>query len=183
MRSLTITILCVLMTAPLAARDFGFTEKRQIDGIELERCGAAAFRFLGFIRIFEAALYRPPNAACTFPIQSSPVYLELEYNLDVTADEFRELTIRGVREAGGEELYANTQTQVEAWNQLYKNIESGERYGMWFTPADGTVTLIHDGKRLGRVRSAEFAHGLLSIWLGEKSMDARLRKKLLAGAS
>jgi len=44
---------------------------------------------------------------------------------------------------------------------------------------DGTVTVTHNGKAIGTVRSPALVEGVLLIWFGEKPADGSLKKGML----
>jgi hypothetical protein len=75
--------------------------------------------------------------------------------------------------------------QMEAIDQgaktlysLYRDVKPGDRYSFTYIPGIGSQIALN-GKILGTISGLDFAHGMLSIWLGPNPLDQTLKKALL----
>ncbi len=155
-----------------------FPERKIINGNELVLAGSGVYRYLGVIKVFAAGHYVDPRQ----PVQPLPdrelKALEIVYFHDIDAGDFADVTIRGIRKVAGDQALEQLSREIQAFNSLYRDIQSGDRYTLKFEPGRGT-TLYHNGQRLGTVRGDQFARALFGIWLSDSSMDDRLRERLL----
>lgn len=153
-----------------------FAESVRIAGREVPLRGVGLLRYRWVIRAYVAALYLPEDVRD--PLADAPRRLEIEYFWSLDAGDIARagetLLERNVDPATLERI----RPQVERMNELYVDIEPGDRYALTYAPGRGTE-LSKNGRTLGRVPGAEFAAAYFSIWLGEEPLDTGLRADLL----
>ena len=69
--------------------------------------------------------------------------------------------------------------QIEAFNALIPPTQKGDVQSYWFE--NDTVTIVHNGRMLGRVEGGGFARVLLSTWIGAVPTTQDLKRALLGG--
>ena len=145
---------------------------------KFELRGEGVYRHWGMIKVFTARLYAEPGADVLYPPNGHRKALELTYDLSFDADDFANVTRDGIRQVVGDAAYTAMTDQIERFNRLYRNIEPGDRYRLVYDPGNGT-TLYWNDIAMGTVEGQSFAAALFGIWLSERSMDNRLRQRLL----
>ena len=71
--------------------------------------------------------------------------------------------------------------RLDRINTLYRDVKPGDRYSLTYVPGVGTELALN-GSPLGVIDGADFGAAYFRIWLGDHSIDARLRDQLLTSA-
>ncbi len=109
-----------------------------------------------------------------------PRRLEIEYFWAIPADKFANATVEGISRSTDPATFERLRRSIDRINQLYEDVEAGDRYALTYVPGVGTELALN-GRRLGVVEGADFSAALFAIWIGEESLDESLRRQLLAG--
>ena len=104
--------------------------------------------------------------------------LELEYFWSIPAAGFADATRKGITRNVDEATYLELEVRIERSNELYRDVEPGDRYAITYMPDVGTELSLN-GERLGVIQGEDFASSLFDIWLGEDPLDAPLKNELL----
>jgi hypothetical protein len=144
----------------------------------LELSGVGELRYLGFVKIYDGALYLPAEADSSQVLENIPKRLEVRYVRSFKSKDFGPATIAGIKKNVDPETYARLESRIAYHNGLYDDIEPGDRVSLTYIPAVGTQLEIN-GTTKGTIEGADFARALFSIWLGEKPFDRGFKKALL----
>jgi hypothetical protein len=178
------TPLCVLVVCLCASQSWAgsfhphcvFEQKPSI-----AQRGEGTYRFLGMLKVFSAFYYDAPDMRREKPLVGEvPKCLVLSYNMFFKADDFRQVTLEGIKKTTSSDVFEQLQKHIAQFNTYYNDIAPGDTYALSFSKDQGVV-LTHNGKPKGSIRNETFASALFAIWLGPVSMDARLTKNLLGG--
>jgi hypothetical protein len=144
----------------------------------LELSGVGELRYLGFVKIYDGALYLPAEADSSQVLENIPKRLEVRYVRSFKSKDFGPATIAGIKKNVDPETYARLESRIAYHNGLYDDIEPGDRVSLTYIPAVGTQLEIN-GTTKGTIEGADFARALFSMWLGEKPFDRGFKKALL----
>jgi hypothetical protein len=157
-----------------------FPARREWGGTELRLNGVGLLRYRILFKGYVAALYLGDGVEPARALEDVPRRLEIEYFWPIQANAFAAATRDGIARNVGADTLRRLEGPIARLNQLYTDVEPGDRYALTYVPGQGTELAIN-GEPLGRIEGADFSSALFGIWLGPRSFDASLREKLLAG--
>lgn len=124
--------------------------------------------------VYDAMLYAPNGSFDA----SKPFALSLRYMRKINGKDIADRSVEEMREQGyGDEI------KLAAWNTqlktIFPDVENGTVLSAVFIP-DQKKTIFYNGnKQIGIIKDAEFTKWFSDIWLGEKTSEPTLRRKLL----
>ena len=161
-----------------------FIDKLTVGASELRLHGTGLLRYRVFIKGYVAALYLDESfageATPNTVLADVRRRLEIEYFWAIPADKFANATVEGISRSTDPATFERLRRSIDRINQLYEDVEAGDRYALTYVPGIGTELALN-GRRLGVVEGADFSAALFAIWIGEESLDESLRRQLLAG--
>jgi len=156
-----------------------FPEQLQMGEAQLQLRGAGLLRYRSVFKAYVAALYLDEAAPADDVLGEVPRRLEIEYFWSISADRFAEATIEGISRNVDAEALDGLRSRIATFNELYEDIEPGDRYSLTYLPGRGTELALN-GRAMGVVAGADFASALFAIWLGPNPLSEGLRRELLA---
>jgi len=156
-----------------------FPEQLQMGEAQLQLRGAGLLRYRSVFKAYVAALYLDEAAPADDVLGEVPRRLEIEYFWSISADRFAEATIEGISRNVDAEALEGLRSRIATFNELYEDIEPGDRYSLTYLPGRGTELALN-GRAMGVVAGADFASALFAIWLGPNPLSEGLRRELLA---
>ena len=161
-----------------------FIDQLSVGASELRLHGTGLLRYRVFIKGYVAALYLDESfageATPNTVLADVRRRLEIEYFWAIPADKFANATVEGISRSTDPATFERLRRSIDRINQLYEDVEAGDRYALTYLPGIGTELGLN-GRRLGVVEGADFSAALFAIWIGEESLDESLRRQLLAG--
>jgi hypothetical protein len=161
-----------------------FADRLSVGASELRLHGTGLLRYRVFIKGYVAALYLGDffggEATPRTVLADVPRRLEIEYFWAIPANKFAKVTGEGISRSTEPATFERLRRGIDRINQLYEDVEPGDRYALTYIPGIGTELALN-GRRLGVVEGADFSAALFAIWIGEESLDESLRRQLLAG--
>jgi hypothetical protein len=145
----------------------------------LEIRGAGLLRWL-FFKIYIVALYLPSEIQSRNVLNDMPKRLEFHFFSSMKAEQFVESGEHFLLKNASSDELTSLRTKINAFNNLYRDVEEGERYSLTYIPGEGTELALN-GKALGKVNGYDFASVYYRIWLGKKPVDDDLKRMLLNG--
>jgi len=143
---------------------------------------AAVLRWKILFKPYVAALYRGEETSPGDVLKPGRARrLEIHYFYGISARDFRRATDELMRRNVGADRLERLRPQIAALNDLYRDVEPGDRYALTFVPGHGTELALNGGV-LGVIPGDEFGDMVHRMWLGEKPADAALRDALLRGS-
>ena len=186
-KSIFIAISCLLMATvvlqpalatPTANSEF--PPQFIADETTFVRSGVGVLKYLGFIRIYNGALYLPENVGTDQALEDVAKRLEVKYLRSFKAEDFGPATIAGLKKNVDPVTYERLASRVAYHNSLYEDILPGDRVSLTYLPSIGTQVEIN-GRAKGTIEGADFAAALFSLWLGDKPFDSSFKRALLGG--
>ena len=181
---------CVVGLASLAA----FAQPAELEGVKLAstaQVGAATLQLNGagvrtraIFSVYVAALYVPQKSADAAALlaQKGPRRITLTMLRTVDADTFAEALNDGLRKNHSEAQIAGFKAQIDTLNANLKaagEAKKGDVIQIEFAPETGTRVTVNGQAKGSAIPGEDFYTAVLRIWLGDKPVDANLKKGLL----
>lgn len=128
-----------------------------------------------FWDVYRATLYAPGSGWRA----DAPFALSLAYLRDLKGHDIAERTISEMRDQG-----FSDETKLAAWSvrlsRLFPDVTSGDSLTA-VRDAAGRTIFYSAAQRIGTIKDPSFSRQFFDIWLGEKTSEPKLRRKLLGG--
>lgn len=182
---------CFAFLILLFVAQFGFA--MEVAGVRLPDedqkliLNGAGLRKRAFFQVYVIGLYLPERKAAAADAigAAGPKRIAIHMVRDVGADQFGDALTDGMKDNVSEAEMKALEPRVRQLQSIMasmKEAKTGMRITLDWTPG-GTVMTI-DGKPAGQpIPGEDFYRALLKIWLGEKPVQADLKKALLGEMS
>ena len=170
---------------PLEVEGVRLDATSQVAGTALQLNGAG-LRTKVFFKVYVLGLYVPQKASSAAGLLAQKGARRVSINMlrSVDAESFASALNDGLRDNHSEAQFAALKPQIDALNANLKaagEAKKGDVIHVDFVPNVGTHLLVN-GKPQGAVIAGDdFFTAVLRIWLGDKPVDASLKKGLLGG--
>lgn len=186
--------LATLLLATAAAG--AWAQALEVQGVKLDatsQVGATALQLNGaglrtkvFIKVYVAGLYVPQKAASAAQLlaQKGARRVAITMLRDVDAESFANALNDGLRDNHTDAQFAAMKPQIDALNANLKAVgeaKKGDVIHFEFLPDAGTQVTVNGKVRGSVIPGEDFFTSVLRIWLGDKPVDASLKKGLLGG--
>ena len=168
----------------------------EVEGVKLEssaQVGNAALQLNGaglrtrvFFKVYVAALYVPQKSADANNLlaQKGPRRIAITMLRNVDAESFADALNEGLRNNHSAAQLASLKAQIDALNATLKLVgeaKKGDLINFEFVPEVGTRVMVNGQPRGAVIAGEEFFTAVLRIWIGDKPVEASLKKGLLGG--
>lgn len=182
----------LLACAALAA----WSQPLEVEGVKLEatsQLGAAKLQLNGaglrtkvFFKVYVAGLYTPQKAtsAAQLLAQTGARRVTISMLRNVDAESFAAALNDGLRDNHTEAEFAAMKPKIDALNANLKAVgeaKKGDVIHFEFVPDAGTQVTVNGQSRGSVIAGEDFFTSVLRIWLGDKPVDASLKKALIGG--
>lgn len=182
----------LLTCAALAA----WAQPLEVEGVKLEatdQLGAAKLQLNGaglrtkvFFKVYVAGLYTPQKAtsAAQLLAQTGARRVTISMLRNVDAESFAGALNDGLRDNHTEAQFAAMKPKIDALNANLKAVgeaKKGDVIHFEFVPDAGTQVTVNGQVRGSVIPGEDFFTAVLRIWLGDKPVDASLKKALIGG--
>lgn len=157
---------------------FGFTEVKQWEDRTLKKTRESSVSLIGFIKLFDAALYLENDfQPKDFPGDFSYA-LSLRYEKSLTRDTLVKTANSILQDLHGKAILKRIEKELSKINEYYLDVQKGDVYTLVYHPNRGT-TLLFNEMPLVTISGEEFARIYFSIWLGDHPKTKNLKRDLL----
>ena len=155
----------------------------QVAGTALQLNGAGV-RTRAIFKVYVAGLYVPAKAttAAALLSQKGPRRMVITMLRNVDADTFSGALSEGLQKNLSEAQYTGFKAQIDTLTANFKaagEAKKGDVIHLEFAPDAGTRVVVNGKPQGAAIAGEEFYAALLRIWLGDKPVDADLKKGLL----
>ena len=187
-------LVSVLLCSALTAFGFGNCIAKELAGVEIEevvnlslggeelRLKGTAIRSNARQSVYVGGLYLQNDAESVDEIlQSDGAKRFVLYcqNSSIKPDALIRALNLGITANHNEEELSKLEPMVKQFNELLKSeIKEGDKVWIDFLPERGTVVTIN-GQEKGTIPGKEFYDAFLKTWLGDKPINANMKKQLL----
>ena len=146
----------------------------------------AGVRTKVFFKVYVAGLYLPQKTtnATQLLAQKGARRVTITMLRDVDAESFAKALNDGLRDNHTEAQFAALKPQIDALNANLKAVgeaKKGDVIHFEFLPDSGTQVTVNGQLKGSVIPGEDFFTSVLRIWLGEKPVDASLKKGLIGG--
>lgn len=176
--------LMLLMSSAIAREVGGvkFDESAQVAGQTLVLNGAGV-RSVMFMDMYVAGLYLPAKVHTEEVLfaATGPRRMVLRVLMEGHAASFVSMFRRSMEKSSSEQELAALNGRLVSFERLFEAVDEvkpGDEMVFDWLPNEGTRISVA-GRELGYIAGADFNRMLLKIWIGDKPVQARLKKELL----
>ena len=185
MGRLTALLFALLFAAGAQAAEVGgvkLDDKVSVGGQELVFNGAG-IRTRAIFKVYVGSLYVPAKASSAAAVfAKAPRRVQLDMLRDVSADQMLEALVDGIKDGNPPADVAAVKPQSDQLASILKGIgQLKEGNVLTFDFVDGATRVALNGADKGSIAGEAFNKALLNAWLGEKPVQADLKKAMLGG--
>jgi len=157
-------------------------DKATVGGQELVLNGAGIRTKLMF-KVYVGSLYVPAKASSAAAVfAKAPRRVQLDMLRDVSADQMLEALVDGIKDGNPPADVAAVKPQSDQLASILKGIgQLKEGNVLTFDFVDGATRVGLNGADKGSIAGEAFNKALLNAWLGDKPVQADLKKAMLGG--
>lgn len=172
MPKMIVSLMAALLLWPVVSNANPIVAERYVPDARKVGDGVLSYLFWG---VYKATLYAPGSRWRA----DAPFALSLDYMRELKGRDIAERTIAEIRDQGFTDE-AKLLTWQEKLAALFPDVTEGDRLTA-VRHADGRTLFYRDDKRIGMIDDPAFGARFFDIWLGEKTSEPKLRRKLLGG--
>ncbi len=187
MRAMTMWVAAVALawSAAASAVEVGgirLDEKANVGGQELVLNGAG-LRTRVFIKVYVASLWLPAKAgALSGVLAKGPRRVQMNLLRDLSADQLVNALVDGLKDNNSEAELAAIKAQVDqmvATMKAFNEVKEKDVVALDFV--DGATKIMLNGQAKASIPGDAFNAALMKVWLGDKPVQADLKKAMLGG--
>jgi len=185
MRRLMITLFALCLGAPALAAEVGgvkLQDKVAVSGQELVLNGAG-IRTKAIFKVYVGSLYVPAKAGdLAGVLAKGPRRIQMNLLRDLSADDLVNALVDGLKDNNTEPEMAAVKAQTDQLVSIMKGfgqVKEGNVVTLDFV--DGGTVVGFNGAAKGTIAGEAFNKALTKIWLGDKPVQADLKKAMLGG--
>jgi hypothetical protein len=189
-------MLAATLSAAAGLSGTALAQTVEVEGVKFEptiQLGGATLQLNGvgvrtraIFRVYVAGLYVPQKekTAPALLAQTGPRRVAMAMLRNVDAESFSSALNDGLRANLTEAQVAGFKAQIEALNASLKavgEVKRGDLINFEFTPEAGTRITLNGQPRGAAIPGEDFFAAVLRIWIGDKPVDAALKRGLIGG--
>lgn len=185
MRRIWLTALALMFAVGAQAAEVGgvkLDDKVAVGGQELVLNGAGV-RSRAFFKVYVGSLYVPAKATTLAAVvEKAPRRFQLNILRSLSSDQLIDALSEGLKENTTPEELAAIKPQVDQLVATMKSlgdVKEGDVVTLDFV--DGATRIALNGTAKGSIAGDAFNRALTKIWLGDKPVQADLKKAMLGG--
>jgi long-chain acyl-CoA synthetase len=157
-------------------------DKVSVGGKELVLNGAGVRSRMMF-KVYVGSLYLPQKSSdLAAVLAASPRRIQLNLLRDLTADQFGDALVDGLKDNNSPAELAAIKTQTDQLVSIMKSFgQVKEKDVITLDFIDDATKIAINGNARGSIPGAAFNAALTRIWLGDKPAQADLKKSMLGG--
>jgi long-chain acyl-CoA synthetase len=157
-------------------------DRASVAGRDLVLNGAGV-RSRAIFKVYVGSLYLPAKAADLGAVlASSPRRVQLNLLRNLSGDQLVDALVDGLRDNNSEQELAAVKAQTDQMVSIMKGFgEVREGHVVTLDFAEGATRIAHNGQARGTIPGEAFNAALTKVWLGDKPVQADLKKAMLGG--
>lgn len=180
--ALLVTFLFYLPAFAVEVSGIKIPDSVKVEGQEL-RLNGAGVRTRMFIKVYVGALYLEQKASTANAVLANNGVKRMALHImrDLKADVFSGALQDGLKANNSVAELAKIDDNIKEFNGIVNGaggVKKGDIVQLDYLPVAGTRVVIN-GDTKGTISGEDFFRSLLKVWLGEKPIDADLKKSLL----
>lgn len=183
----------VMMVAVAFALSAGVATAAEVGGVKLEDkvtvggqelvLNGAGIRTRAVFKVYVGSLYVPAKASNAAAVYAkAPRRVQLNMLRDVSADQMIDALVDGIKDGNPPADVAAVKPQSDQLASILKGIgQLKEGNVLSFDYVDGATKVVLNGAEKGSIAGEAFSKALTNAWVGEKPVQADLKKAMLGG--
>ena len=185
MRRWIVAVALALTAASAAAADVAgvkLDDKATVGGQELVLNGAGV-RTRAIFKVYVGSLYLPGKASTVAAVLGkAPRRVQLNLLRNLSAEQLVDALLDGLKENTTEAEFESIKRETAELVTIMKSFgEVREGNVVTIDYADGETRIAHNGQARGAIAGEAFNQALVRIWIGDKPVQADLKKAMLGG--
>jgi hypothetical protein len=173
-------------SAPALAAEVGgvrLDDRISVGGRELVLNGAGVRTRVVF-KVYVGSLYVPQKAGTALAVfELAPRRVQLNLLRDLTADQFVDALLEGLQDNNPPEDLQTLKPQTDELVKVMRSLgQAKEGSVIALDYVDGATRITQDGTLRGTIPGEAFNRALFRIWLGDRPVQADLKKAMLGGS-
>jgi Chalcone isomerase-like len=184
-RKLVLLAAAVLFAQPAWAAEVGgikLDDKASVGGQELVLNGAG-IRTRAIFKVYVGSLYLPAKTQdLAGVLAKAPRRVQMNLLRNLSADQLVDALVDGLKENNSEAELAAVKAQTDQLVSIMKSfgeVKEGNVVTLDFV--EGTTQIGFNGASRGSIAGEPFNRALIKVWLGDKPVQADLKKAMLGG--
>jgi hypothetical protein len=185
LRRIAVTMMALLLAVPAFAAEVGgvkLADKATVGGQELALNGAG-IRTKAIFKVYVASLYVPAKAAdLAAVVGKAPRRVQMNLLRNLSPDQLVDALVDGLKDNNTEAELAAVKAQTDQMVAIMKGfgeVKEGNVVTLDFV--DGATVIGFNGAAKGTIAGEPFNRALMKVWLGDKPVQADLKKAMLGG--
>jgi len=185
LRKTAFLLLAFLIAVPALAAEVGgvkLDDKVAVGGQDLVLNGAG-IRTRFMLKVYVASLYLPAKAGDVAGVLTkAPRRIQMNLMRNLSADQLVDALNDGLKDNNSEAELAAVKTQSDQLTSIMKGfgeVKEGNVVTLDFV--DGATQIGFNGAAKGSITGEPFNRALTKVWLGDKPVQADLKKAMLGG--
>ena len=174
--------LCMGVATAAEVGGVKLDDKASVGGQELVLNGAGV-RTRVILKIYVGSLYVPAKTnSLSGVLAKGPRRVQMNLLRNLSGDQLVDALLDGLKANNSEAELAAVKAQTDQLVTIMKSIgdaKEGDVVAMDFV--DGGTRVVHNGQAKGTIAGEPFNHALMKIWLGDKPIQADLKRAMLGG--
>jgi hypothetical protein len=185
LRRLAFTLMALLFAVPALAAEVGgvkLDDKVSVGGQELVLNGAG-IRTKAIFKVYVGSLYVPAKAT-DLPgvLAKGPRRVQMNLLRNLSGDQLVDALVDGLKDNNSPQDLAAVKAQTDEMVGIMKAFgEAKEGNVVTLDFVDGATKIGFNGAAKGSIAGEPFNRALMKIWLGDKPIQADLKKAMLGG--
>jgi long-chain acyl-CoA synthetase len=184
MRTTAVLALALCAGVALAAEVGGvkLDDRVSVGGQDLVLNGAG-IRTRAIFKVYVGSLYVPAKASSLAAVVAKgPRRVQLNLLRNLSPDQLVDALLDGLKENTSEAEFASIKPQADQLVSIMKSFgEVKEGTVVTLDYVDGETRIAQNGQPKGAIAGEPFNQALMRIWLGDKPVQADLKKAMLGG--
>jgi len=183
MRCLLSIVVLAAMTGAVSAADVAgvkLEDKASVGGKELMLNGAGV-RTRAVFKVYVGSLYVPAKATTAAAVLAAvPRRVQLNLMRNLSADQLVDALVDGLKDNTSDAEFASLRPQIDQMVTIIKSfgdVKEGQVVTIDFS--DGVSRLTLNAQPKGEVSGEAFNQALMRVWIGEKPVQADLKRAML----
>lgn len=184
-RTIALGIIVAGMAGAALAADVAgvkLDDKASVGGQELVLNGAGV-RTRAVFKVYVGSLYLPAKASTAAAVLAKgPRRVQMNLLRNLSADQLVDALVEGLKDNTSEAEFASIKPQTDQLVTIMKGfgeVKEGNVVTLDFV--DGATRIALNGQAKGSVAGEPFNQALTRIWVGDKPVQADLKKAMLGG--
>ncbi|MGI8738353.1 MAG: chalcone isomerase family protein [Gammaproteobacteria bacterium] len=176
-----LAMLCFALASVLVAeRASAYAPTMERNGATMELKGSGEAHYMGFVEVYEAALYGKRGVAAEQLLRRDvPMCLRLDYQRAIGREDIVKAADTVLKRQNDASSLTPLHARIDRLHAAYRDVEADDYYVRCYSPGAGSELSLN-GETLIKIEGRDFAVRYFALWLGEEPLSESLKQALLA---